>query len=121
MAKILSEERVLEYSREFKVMVVKLSDLEEIKIKTLSECLGLHPLMVSRWRKEVRDGKLVSDETRRVRMTLESASKSGKKAKQTKTKTQKLEAENKRLKKEVDLLKKWHGYLAEVRQKDSDL
>ncbi len=120
MAKILSEARVLEYSREFKVMVVRLTNLDEIKIKTLSDCLGLHPLMVSRWRKEVRDGKLVADETRRVRMTLESASKSGKKTKQTKNKTQRLEEENKRLKKEVDLLKKWHGYLAEQRKNGSD-
>ena len=120
MARIVSEERVLEYSREFKVMVVKLTHLEEIKIKTLSECLGLHPLMVSRWRKEVRDGKLVLDETRRVRMTLESSSKSGKSPKQAKTKTQRLEEENKRLKKEVDLLKKWHGYLAENRKNGSD-
>ena len=120
MAKIRSKERVLEYSKEFKVMVVKLTHLEGIQIKMLSECMGLHPLMVSRWRKEVRDGKLVSDETRRVRMTLESASKSGKKSKQVKTKTQQLEAENRRLKKEVDLLKKWHGYLAKLKQKDSD-
>ena len=118
MAKILSKARVLEYSKEFKVMVVRLSDLEEIKIKTLSECMGLHPLMVSRWRKEVRDGKLVSDETRRVRMMLESSSKLGKKPKQEKTKTQRLEQENKRLKKEVDLLKKWHGYLVKTRKKD---
>lgn len=120
MAKILSEARVLEYSREYKVMVVRLTHLEGIKIKTLSECMGLHPLMVSRWRKEVRDGKLIADETRRVRMTLESVSKSRKKTQQTKTKTQRLETENKRLKKEVDLLKKWHGYLAEQRQNDSD-
>ena len=119
MAKILSEERVLEYSREFKVMVVRLTHLEGLKTKRLSDCLGLHPLMVSRWRKEVRDGKLVADETRRVRMTLESASKSGKKTKQSRNKTQRLERENKRLKKEVDLLKKWQGYLAEQRQNDS--
>ena len=58
MAKILSEELVSEYSKEFKVMVVKLTNLKGIQIKQLSECMGLHPLMVPRWRKEVRDGKL---------------------------------------------------------------
>jgi len=120
MAKILSSERVLEYSKEFKVMVVRLTHLEGIQIKAIAQCMGLHPLMVSRWRKEVRDGKLVSDDTRRVRMTLESASNSSKKDQKTKTKTQRLKEENKRLKKEVDLLKKWHGYLAEQRQNDSN-
>lgn len=120
MAKILSSERVLEYSKEFKVMVVRLTELECVQVKTIAECLGLHPLMVSRWRKEVRDGKLVSDDTRRVRMTLESTSKPGKKNQQTKTETQRLKEENRRLKKEVDLLKKWHGYLAEQRQNGSD-
>lgn len=115
VAKILSEERVLEYSKEFKVMVVKLTNLEGIQIKKVSECMGLHPLMVSRWRKEVRDGKLFSDPTRRVQMTLESPSK----LKKTADKTKQLEREVKRLKKENDLLKKWQRYLAEAKSNDS--
>ena len=117
MAKILSETRVLEYSKEFKVMVVNLTELEGVQIKKVSECMGLHPLMVSRWRKEVRDGKLVCNETRRVSMTLEKPSN----LKRTGDKTKQLEKEIKRLKKENDLLKKWQRYLAEVKQKDSGL
>lgn len=74
MAKIKSETRVLEYSKEFKVMVVKLTELDGIQIKKISDCMGLHPLMVSLWRKEVRDGKLKSDETRRVQMTKKAPS-----------------------------------------------
>ena len=115
MAKIKSESRVLEYSKEFKVMVVKLTHLEGIQIKKLSECMELHPLMVSRWRKEVRDGKLFMPDSRRIQMTLKRPSK----LKKTKDKTVQLEKEVKRLQKESDLLKKWHGYLSEVRQKDS--
>lgn len=117
MAKILSSERVLEYSKEFKVMVVRLTHLEDVQTKVIAQCLGLHPLMVSRWRKEVRDGKLISDDTRRVRMTLESTLKPNKQNR--KTKTQRLKEENRRLKKEIDLLKKWHGYLAEQKQNGS--
>lgn len=116
MAKILSEERVLEYSKEFKVMVVRLTNLEGVQIKKIAECLRLHPLMVSRWRKEVRDGILVCHPSRRVQMTLDSPSNQKKKSDETKQ----LKKEIKRLKKENDLLKKWQGYLAEVRQKDSD-
>lgn len=116
MAKIISKERVIEYSKEFKVMVVKLTHLEGVQIKQISECMGLHPLMVSRWRKEVRDGKLISDITRKVQMTLKAPSD----LKKTASKTKLLEAEIKKLKKENKLLKKWQGYLAETRQSDSN-
>ncbi len=116
MAKIKSKERVLEYSKEFKVMVVKLTHLDNVQIKQISECMGLHPLMVSRWRKEVRDGKLFSDATRRVQMTLKAPSD----LKKTTSKTKQLEAEIKKLKKENNLLKKWQRYLTEARQNDSN-
>ena len=115
MAKIKSESRVLEYSKEFKVMVVKLTELEGIQIKKISECIGLHPLMVSRWRKEFRDGKLIVDKSRKVEMTLKTPSN----LKKTADKTAQLEKEVKRLRKENDLLKKWQRYLAETRQKNS--
>ena len=49
MARILSEERVLEYLKEFKVKVVQLTDLEGIQVFQISEGLGLHPMMVYRW------------------------------------------------------------------------
>ena len=116
MAKIKSESRVLEYSKEFKVMVVKLTHLEDVPIKRISDCLGLHPLMVSRWRKEVRDGKLLSSNSRRIEMTLKKPTN----LKKTADKTKELEKEVKRLRKENDLLKKWQRYLAETRQNDSD-
>jgi len=115
MAKIKSESRVLEYSKDFKVMVVNLTHLEGVQIKALSNCMGLHPLMVSRWRKEARDGKLVADDCRRVQMTLKAPSN----LKKTGDKTAQLEKEVKRLKKENDLLKKWQRYLAETKPNDS--
>lgn len=115
MAKIKSESRVLEYSKDFKVMVVNLTNLEGVQIKKLSDCMGLHPLMVSRWRKEVRDGKLTADDSRRVQMTLKAPSN----LKKTGDKTMQLEKEVKRLKKENALLKKWQRYLMETRQKGS--
>ncbi len=116
MAKIKSKDRVIEYSKEFKVMVVNLSHIEGLQIKQMSECMGLHPLMVSRWRKEVRDGKLSSDVTRRIQMTLKAPSN----LKRTASKTKQLEAEIKKLKKENSLLKKWQGYLTEIRKNDSN-
>lgn len=118
MAKIKSEERVIEYSKEFKVRVVRLSYIEGIQIKQISEGLGLHPFMVSRWRKEYRDGKLVSEDSRKVVMGLDKKSQS-RPSPQTITENEHLRSENARLKRENDLLKKWQRYLAEVRQSDS--
>jgi transposase len=117
MAEIKSETRLLEYAREFKVMLVNLPHLDGVQVKTISDCMGLHPLIVSRWRKEVCDGKLVTDESRRVQMT----SKAPSTLKKTADKTTQLEKEVKRLKKENNLLKKWQRYLTETRQKDSGL
>ena len=116
MAKILSQERVFEYSNEFKVRVVNLTNKEGIQIKQISEGLGLHPLMVSRWRKEVRDGKLTVDDPRRIHMTLKKSSH----LKQHRADVCKLKRENKKLKRENELLKKWQGYLTETSQKESD-
>ena len=116
MAKIKSESRVLEYSKDFKVMVVNLTNLEGVQIKALSDCIGLHPLMVSRWRKEVRDGKLTAEDTRRVQMALKAPSN----LKKTDDKVTLLEKEVRRLNKENALLKKWQRYLAQAKRKDSD-
>ncbi len=116
MAKILSKERVFEYSNEFKFRVVRLTHQEGIQIKQIAEGLGLHPLMVSRWRKEVREGKLTVDDPRKVQMTLKKASH----LKPHDDNVSKLKRENKKLKRENELLKKWQRYLAETRQKDLD-
>lgn len=47
------------YSLEFKLKAVKMSDEPGVLIKDVAESLCIHPFMLSRWRKEVRDGVLV--------------------------------------------------------------
>jgi transposase len=69
--------------------------------------------MLSRWRKEYREGKIVVD--KRKKLT------NAKKEKKELTKLQKLEQENAQLKKELDLLKKWQRFLAEEHQNDINL
>jgi len=49
MAKIVSDERVLEYSSEFKVNVVELTEKLNVSAKEIADVLGLHPMMVYRW------------------------------------------------------------------------
>lgn len=58
MARIKGPRKVHRYSAEFKVKAVKLSDLAGVQVKDVAEALDIHPFMLSRWRKEAREGRL---------------------------------------------------------------
>ena len=44
------------YSREFKVTAVKLASHPGIETQEVAAALNIHPFMLSRWKKEVREG-----------------------------------------------------------------
>ncbi len=122
MAKILCEERVVEYTKEFKVKVVELTEGLDVKAIDIASILGLHPIMVYRWRQEYREGNLIYEPTRRISMTSDKTTPPSSDEHKSQLKELKeLKKENLKLQKEVDLLKKWQGYLAELKQKDSNL
>lgn len=50
--------RAHRYTVEFKLGAVKLSKLPGVQVQHVAEALDIHPFMLSRWRKEVRDGRL---------------------------------------------------------------
>ena len=50
--------KVQRYSLEFKLKAVKLSQLEGVEVQAIADALEIHPFMLSRWRKEARDGVL---------------------------------------------------------------
>jgi len=50
--------KVHRYSLEFKRTAVQLSQLRSVQVQTVAEALDIHPFMLSRWRKEMRDGTL---------------------------------------------------------------
>ena len=58
MARAKQHPRVHRYSLEFKLSAVRLSQLPEVQVQQVAEALDIHPFMLSRWRKQVRDGKL---------------------------------------------------------------
>lgn len=116
MPKYTQPRKTWSYTDDFKVKAVLLSYQEGIQVKQVAEGLDIHPFMLSRWRKEYRDGTLKSDGLRRINVT---------KQKQTVneaelTELERLKRENAKLKAENDLLKKWQRYLAEVHQNDLD-
>ena len=43
---------------EFKLKAVKLSELKGVEVQAVADALEIHPFMLSRWRKEARDGVL---------------------------------------------------------------
>ncbi len=50
--------KVREYSLEFKVTAVQLSQQPGIQVQAVAAALDIHPFMLSKWRKQVRDGVL---------------------------------------------------------------
>lgn len=90
--------RTSRYTNEFKVKAVQLTYLDSIQIKKVAETLDIHPFMLSRWRKEYREGKIVADKRQKVT--------SIKKEKKELNKVNALEKEVARLKQENGLLKK---------------
>jgi len=56
MPKILSDERVIEYSMEFKIRVVRLTLELDAKTIDIAKILNLHPMMIYKWRQEYREG-----------------------------------------------------------------
>ena len=51
------------YSDEFKATAVRLSQLPGVEVQDVAASLAIHPFMLSRWRKQVRDGVIVAKGT----------------------------------------------------------
>ena len=58
MARRVGPKKVRQYSLEFKLKAVKLSQLKGVEVQAVADALEIHPFMLSRWRKEARDGVL---------------------------------------------------------------
>ena len=58
MGRPIGPRKVHHYSVEFKLTAVKLSGMPGVQVQTVADALDIHPFMLSRWRKEARDGIL---------------------------------------------------------------
>jgi transposase len=58
MGRPIGPRKAHRYSVEFKLTAVKLSGMPGVQVQTVAHALDIHPFMLSRWRKEVRDGVL---------------------------------------------------------------
>jgi transposase len=48
------------YSDRFKATAVRLSELPGVEVQDVAASLYIHPFMLSRWRKEAREGRIMS-------------------------------------------------------------
>jgi transposase len=96
MPRIKGPRKVYQYSNGFRVTAVRLSYLPDVQVKDVAEELDIHPFMLSRWRKEYREGRLEA----KVKKTLDP--KTAAELKRLK----KLERDYARLKEEHDIQKK---------------
>ena len=50
--------KVQRYTLEFKLKAVKRSQVKGVEVQAVADALEIHPFMLSKWRKEARDGGL---------------------------------------------------------------
>ena len=48
------------YTEQFKATAVRLSQLSGVRVQDVAESLYIHPFMLSRWRKQAREGLIVT-------------------------------------------------------------
>jgi transposase-like protein len=66
MGRRIGPAKIRRYSLEFKLKAVQLSSQPGVLIKDVAESLCIHPFMLSKWRKQVRDGELVGGAATRL-------------------------------------------------------
>ncbi len=54
------------YCNEFKAKAVQLSLMKGVEVQAVAKTLDIHPFMLSRWRKEYRQGTIVADKRKKV-------------------------------------------------------
>jgi len=101
------------YGVEFKRAAVQLSHRPGIQVQAVAEALDIHPYMLSRWRKEFREGRL---RPRGVKPEVEA--RDVPRASEVK-RLQELEREHRLLQEEHALLKKAIRFCSEQKQKRS--
>jgi transposase len=102
--------KINRYSETFKATAVKLATMKGVLKQDVAESLDIHPFMLSRWIKEVREGKIVA-KGKKVELDSETVTEL--------KRLKKLEKEHERLKLEHALLKKAIRFCSEQKQTSS--
>jgi len=101
-------QKVKRYGLEFKLKAVQMSNQPGVLVRDVAESLCIHPFMLSRWRKQVREGLLAGDAPEVDAQAV---------AELQRLRT--VEQQYKRLQQEHDLLKKFIRFAADQKKKPS--
>lgn len=101
--------KVHRYSMQFKATAVRLTELPDILIQDVAQALDIHPFMLSRWRKQAREGLIV---TKGVKLDDETVAEL--------KRLRELEKKYKVLQQEHELLKKAIRFTSERNRKSSN-
>jgi len=101
--------KVHRYRMHFKATAVRLSSLPDVLIQDVAEALDLHPFMLSQWRKQAREGLIV---TQGIKLDDETVAE--------RKRLRDLEKKYKRLQQEHELLKKAIRLTSERNRKSSN-
>ena len=108
MGKRIGPKKIERYSMQFKATAVALSSLPDVLIQDVAAALVIHPFMLSRWRKEAREGVIV---TKGVKVDVGTAAELAR--------LRELEKKYKVLKEEHEILKKAIRFVSERKAKSS--
>ena len=100
--------RTHRYSMQFKATAVRLSELPDVLIQDIADALDIHPFMLSRWRKQAREGLIV---TKGIKLDTESSAEL--------KRLRDLERKYKLLQEEHALLKKAIRFASDQKRKSS--
>lgn len=109
------EERILEFTKEFQVKVVELTDGPNVQISNIADILGLHPMTIHRWRQEYRDGSLAYNSANKT--SVQAEKREPYITQKELSEIKRLRNKNIQLQNEVELLKSWKGHLSEYCQR----
>ena len=96
------------YSDRFKATAVRLSELPGVEVKDVAASLYIHPFMLSRWRKEAREGRIM---TKDVQVEKDMAAEL--------KELRRVKKQYERLKLEHEILKKAIAFTSQRRTKSS--
>ena len=96
------------YSARFKATAVRLSRLPGVEVQDVAASLYIHPFMLSRWRKEAREGRIV---TKGVQIEPDTAAEL--------KELRRMKKQYERLKLEHEILKKAIAFTSQRRTKSS--
>ncbi|MBZ0331295.1 transposase [Halomonas sp. ANAO-440] len=112
MPEMITGKKSQRYSTEFKVKAVEWSHKAHRSVKGVAEALDIHPFMLSRWRKEYREGQFAMKRVKKAPANAKKKIQEQDEVARLKRRVSELEEEN-------DILKKFQRFQAEERRKRS--